>query len=70
MKHLLAALLLCLTVAAGAAPLPATGTVEVLFTPWDDAEGAILRIFVMCGAFVGVTGTLLGTGLGVLVLGS
>ena len=43
MKHLLAALLLCLTVAAGAAPLPATGTVEVLFTPWDDAEGAIIR---------------------------
>ena len=43
MKHLLVALLLCLTVAAGAAPLPATGTVEVLFTPWDDAEGAIIR---------------------------
>jgi hypothetical protein len=43
MKHLLAALLLCLTVGAGAAPLPATGTVEVLFTPWDDAEGAIVR---------------------------
>jgi phosphatidylserine/phosphatidylglycerophosphate/cardiolipin synthase-like enzyme len=43
MKRFLASLLLCLTVAAGAAPLPATGTVEVLFTPWDDAEGAIIR---------------------------
>ncbi|MBN8888802.1 MAG: multidrug ABC transporter substrate-binding protein [Rhodospirillales bacterium 70-18] len=30
-------------------------------------SGAILRIFVMCGAFVGVTGTLLGTALGILV---
>ncbi|MFA5124069.1 phospholipase D family protein [Zavarzinia sp.] len=28
---------------AGATPLPATGTVEALFTPWDDAEGAIVR---------------------------
>jgi phosphatidylserine/phosphatidylglycerophosphate/cardiolipin synthase-like enzyme len=27
-----------------AGPLPATGTVEVLFTPWDDAEGALLRV--------------------------
>lgn len=26
-----------------AAELPASGTVEVLFTPWDDAEGALLR---------------------------
>ncbi len=32
------------TVGAGATPLPATGTVEVLFTPWDDAEGAIIRV--------------------------
>jgi phosphatidylserine/phosphatidylglycerophosphate/cardiolipin synthase-like enzyme len=30
-------------VGAGATALPATGTVEVLFTPWDDAEGAIIR---------------------------
>jgi lipoprotein-releasing system permease protein len=29
-------------------------------------SGAILRIFLMCGAFVGVAGTLLGTGLGVV----
>ncbi|MDO8786796.1 MAG: phospholipase D family protein [Sulfuritalea sp.] len=43
MRRLLAALLLCLTVGAGATVLPATGTVEVLFTPWDDAEGAIVR---------------------------
>ena len=26
-----------------AAELPATGTVQVLFTPWDDAEGALIR---------------------------
>jgi phosphatidylserine/phosphatidylglycerophosphate/cardiolipin synthase-like enzyme len=32
---------LCLPVQA-AGPLPAAGTVEVLFTPWDDAEGALL----------------------------
>lgn len=44
MKRVLAALLLCLTVGVGATPLPATGTVEVLFTPWDDAEGAIIRV--------------------------
>jgi phosphatidylserine/phosphatidylglycerophosphate/cardiolipin synthase-like enzyme len=44
MKALLTALLLCLsTVGASATPLPAAGTVEVLFTPWDDAEGAIVR---------------------------
>lgn len=30
------------TLAAG--PLSARGTVEVLFTPWDDGEGAILRV--------------------------
>ncbi len=40
---LLTALALALSFSAGAAPLPATGTVEVLFTPWDDAEGAIIR---------------------------
>ncbi|MDP2136021.1 MAG: phospholipase D family protein [Sulfuritalea sp.] len=44
MRNFLAALLLCLTVGAGATPLPATGTVEVLFSPWDDAEGAIVRV--------------------------
>jgi lipoprotein-releasing system permease protein len=31
------------------------------------SSGAILRIFLMCGAFVGVSGTLIGTALGVLV---
>jgi len=31
------------------------------------SSGAILRIFIMCGAFVGVAGTLLGTVLGVVV---
>lgn len=43
MKRLLAALCLCWAFAAGADPFPASGTVEVLFTPWDDAEGAIIR---------------------------
>jgi phosphatidylserine/phosphatidylglycerophosphate/cardiolipin synthase-like enzyme len=43
MKRFVAALLLCWTVGAGATALPATGTVDVLFTPWDDAEGAIVR---------------------------
>lgn len=42
-------LLLPLVCAAWLAPalaaqvLPATGTVEVAFTPWDDAEGVLLR---------------------------
>jgi lipoprotein-releasing system permease protein len=31
------------------------------------ASGAVMRIFVMCGAFVGVTGTLLGTAIGVAI---
>lgn len=39
---LLAALFAGPSVLAGA-PLPAQGTIEVLFTPWDDAEGALLR---------------------------
>ena len=30
-------------VSAGAVPLPATGTIEPIFTPGGDAEGAILR---------------------------
>jgi len=32
----------CLT-AFAAEPLPAKGTVQVLFTPWDDAESALLK---------------------------
>ncbi len=43
MRFLLAAALALLAPAAPATELPATGTVEVLFTPWDDAEGALLR---------------------------
>lgn len=31
------------------------------------SSGAILRIFLMCGAFIGVVGTVLGTGIGLLV---
>lgn len=41
-----AALLLMLCALAtplAAQELPARGTVEALFTPWDDAEGALLR---------------------------
>lgn len=38
---LLAALLAPAAWAVG--PLPAQGTIEVYFTPWDDAEGALLR---------------------------
>jgi phosphatidylserine/phosphatidylglycerophosphate/cardiolipin synthase-like enzyme len=30
-------------VAPAVAPMPAQGTLEVYFTPWDDAEGALLR---------------------------
>jgi phosphatidylserine/phosphatidylglycerophosphate/cardiolipin synthase-like enzyme len=40
------ALLLAAALAAPAwalGPLPAQGTTEVYFTPWDDAEGALLR---------------------------
>lgn len=44
MKQLLAALLLGIALSTGAQPLPAAGTVEVLFSPWDDAEGAIIRV--------------------------
>jgi phosphatidylserine/phosphatidylglycerophosphate/cardiolipin synthase-like enzyme len=28
---------------SAAEPIPATGSVEVAFTPWDDAEGGVLR---------------------------
>lgn len=45
MRVTLACLLAALSLAASAsAPLPAKGTVQVLFTPWDDAEGALLKI--------------------------
>ena len=40
----LAALFLGCVLPAVAAPLPARGSVEVLFSPWDDAEGEILRV--------------------------
>ena len=40
---LLLTLALLFSANVGAAALPATGTVEALFTPWDDAEGAIVR---------------------------
>ncbi|MDP1606873.1 MAG: phospholipase D family protein [Rhodocyclaceae bacterium] len=43
MKHwLIICLLAWLPLAATAVELPATGRIEVLFTPWDDAEGALL----------------------------
>lgn len=43
MKFILLAWLALCTPIAAAVELPAQGRVEVLFTPWDDAEGAILR---------------------------
>ena len=43
MKLLLLAWLALWLPAALAVELPAKGRVEVLFTPWDDAEGALLR---------------------------
>jgi len=43
-----------------------TADIAVLRTMGASA-GAILRIFLMCGAFVGVTGTLIGTLLGIVV---
>jgi phosphatidylserine/phosphatidylglycerophosphate/cardiolipin synthase-like enzyme len=42
-RTLLFALLLNWTVCAGAEPLAAAGSVEALFTPWDDVEGAVVR---------------------------
>jgi len=35
---------LSVTPAQAIGPMPVNGSVEVLFTPWDDAEGALLRI--------------------------
>lgn len=45
MKHWLCLLapIALLAPLASAAELPAAGTVEALFTPWDDAEGVLLR---------------------------
>lgn len=43
MKFLLALVLVAVTPIGRALELPASGRVEVLFTPWDDAEGALLR---------------------------
>lgn len=43
MKWLIACALTLLPLAATALELPAAGRIEVLFTPWDDAEGALLR---------------------------
>ena len=47
MRVLLVVLLLVCSSLCSATPtstrLPAQGTVEVLFTPWDDAEGALVR---------------------------
>lgn len=43
MRQALAALLLCCACGtAAAAELPAAGTTEVLFSPWDDAEGGLI----------------------------
>ncbi len=42
-RWLIACVLALLPLGATAVELPATGRVEVLFTPWDDAEGALIR---------------------------
>ena len=46
MKYFLALAAACLLALPGQARtvVPAQGTVELAFTPWDDAEGAILRV--------------------------
>jgi len=43
LRWLLICLLVVLAMPGRAAEFPARGTVEVLFTPWDDAEGALLQ---------------------------
>lgn len=43
MKRWLLACVLAFAMQAQAVELPAAGTVEALFTPWDDAEGALIR---------------------------
>lgn len=40
---LLACLAGCAAPAWARAPMPATGSIELAFTPWDDAEGAIIK---------------------------
>ena len=42
-RWLITGLLALLAPLAAAVELPATGRIEVLFTPWDDAEGALIR---------------------------
>ncbi len=43
MKFLLLVWLVLFAPVVAAVELPAAGRVEVMFTPWDDAEGALLR---------------------------
>jgi len=43
-RWLLLAVVSIAAAACTAEPMPATGSVEVAFTPWDDAEGALLRV--------------------------
>ncbi len=42
-QYLIAAVFGLLTLTAAAAELTASGTAEVFFSPWDNAEGALLR---------------------------
>jgi len=44
LKRLLPLLFLAALAPAPAEQMPAAGSVEVLFTPWDDAEGALLGV--------------------------
>lgn len=43
MKFILLSLWLASIPAQAVGPMPVAGSVEVLFTPWDDAEGVLLR---------------------------
>jgi phosphatidylserine/phosphatidylglycerophosphate/cardiolipin synthase-like enzyme len=43
-RRLSLAVFCLITAACAVAPQPSTGSIEVAFTPWDDAEGALLRV--------------------------
>ncbi len=44
MRWLCLSMLCLVTAACAVAPQPSTGSIEVAFTPWDDAEGALVSV--------------------------